>query len=330
MLPAPWGRSGPVSPGLRVGIDLGGTKCLGVALTGDEIVAEVRRPSQVGGALVDGLADVVAELERDAATAGVPHPRVATVGVGAPGLVDRSGVVRVAPNLPGAAGLPLQSELQSRLGVPVDVENDATSAAWGEHRLGAARGRDQVVMVTLGTGIGGGVIVGGRICRGANGFAAELGHAVVDPNGPPCSCGRRGCWETLASGSGLGRLAREAVQEGRGAGMLALAEDDPEAVRGEHVTRALAAGDADAAEVFRRFCWWVALGLANLADIFDPEAFVIGGGLIHVGETLLGPVRRVFGGMLLGGEERPTIEILPAALGEHAGAIGAAYLWEGG
>src|SRR5205823_7234153 len=168
---------------------------------------------------------------------------------GVPGLVDRDGVLRVAPNLRGAAGLAVRQEMQARVGVPVQADNDATCAAWGERALGAARGLDEVVLVTLGTGIGGGLISGGRIQRGANRFAGEIGHMVVDPSGPPCPCGRRGCWERYASGSGLGRLAREAAHAGLAPRVVDLAGGDPEAVRGEHVSAAMAEGDAAAGRI---------------------------------------------------------------------------------
>jgi glucokinase len=185
-----------------------------------------------------------------------------------------------------------------------------------------------MVLVTLGTGIGGGVVAGGVLVRGANGFAGEVGHIVVDPDGPPCPCGKRGCWERFASGSGLARLGRLAADADRAHRVLALAGGDAADVRGEHVTAAAAEGDADAAAVLADFGWWVALGLSNLAEIFDPEAFVLGGGLVEVGPLLLEPVRAAFAGMVTGGRHRPPIAIVPAALGERAGAIGAASLFD--
>ncbi|HYX44765.1 MAG TPA: ROK family protein [Acidimicrobiales bacterium] len=301
-----------------VGVDLGGTKCLGVALDGGQIVAETRVATREGAeALLDEIVDLVEELEG--------YGPIEAVGVGAPGLVDRDGVLRFAPNLSlGGAALDVRSPLEARLGVPVTVDNDATCAAWGEREVGAAQGLDDVILVTLGTGIGGGIVTDGTVERGANGFAGEIGHMVVDPDGPECPCGQRGCWERFASGSGLGRLAREAVLAGRAGGVVKLAGGDPDAVRGEHVTRAVAAGDAEAAELLGRFAWWVALGLANLANIFDPEAFVLGGGLVRAGEALLAPTRRTLRDLLP--EQRPDVAVLPATLGERAGAVGAACL----
>jgi glucokinase len=149
---------------------------------------------------------------------------------------------------------------------------------------------------------------------------------VVDPHGPPCRCGQRGCWERYASGSGLGRIAREAANAGQARRVVELAGGDPERVQGEHVTQAAAEGDEEAREVFRRFAWWLALGLANLANIYDPALYVLGGGLIEAGDVLMVPTRRAFTELVEAAEHRPEIPIVPAALGERAGAIGAAAL----
>lgn len=304
-----------------VGVDVGGTKCLGVAVAGGEVVAEEQVPTPTAGgeALLDTVAGLAAEL---AARAGAP---LSSVGVGVPGIVSRGGTLLFAPNLRAAGGLAVSAGLGDRLSVPVEADNDATCAAWGEHQMGAARGLTDVILVTLGTGIGGGIVAGGRLHRGAHGFAGEIGHIVVDPAGPPCGCGRRGCWERFASGSGLGILGRDAALAGRADRLADLAGGDPEAVRGEHVTAALAEGDAGAIAVVAEFARWVALGLANLANLFDPETFVIGGGLVAAGDALLDPVRAALAAELAG-QARPPVDVVPAALGPRAGAIGAACL----
>ncbi|MFN2506694.1 MAG: ROK family protein [Acidimicrobiales bacterium] len=304
-----------------VGVDMGGTKCLGIALVDGHTAAESRLPTPRGEkALLDTVSTLVESL---AAEVG---ERVTALGVGVPGLVDRDGVLRFAPNLPGVTGWPVRSDLEEAMGVPVRVDNDATCAAWGERQLGAAHGFDEVVLVTLGTGIGGGIVAGGRIHRGANGFAGEVGHMVVDPHGPPCPCGQRGCWERFASGSGLGRLAREAAEAGKADRVVALAGGDPESVRGEHVSAAIAEGDAEACRIMDSFAWWLALGLVNLTNIFDPQAFVIGGGLVAAGPALFDPAREAFADLIAGRDFRPPVPILPADLGPQAGAIGAAFL----
>lgn len=292
-----------------------------MALEDGRVVEERRVATPEGeGAVLDAVALAAAAVQGGGEVEGV--------GVGVPGLVDRSGVLRFAPNLPGVADLPVREELEARLGVAVRVDNDATCAAWGERQAGAARGYDDVILVTLGTGIGGGIVAGGTLLRGAHGFAGEVGHTVIDPAGPPCPCGQRGCWERFASGSGLGRLGQEAAAAGRAAGVLARAGGDPAMVQGEHVTGAAASGDAEAQAVLADFGWWVALGLANLANVFDPQAFVLGGGLVEAGELLLGPVRTAFASLLTAGQYRPAVDIVPASLGEHAGAIGAAHLFD--
>jgi glucokinase len=304
-----------------LGVDVGGTKTLGVLAERDgSIVAEHRRETPHRGPdVIETIVAVIEELRK-------AEP-VDVAGIGVPGLVDNEGVLRFAPNLPGVVELPVKQEVERRVpGLTVRVENDATCAVWGERMVGAAAGLDHVVMVTLGTGIGGGIIADGRMIRGAHGFAGEVGHMVVDPHGPPCRCGQRGCWERYASGSGLGRIARETANAGQADRIVELAGGDPENVKGEHVMMAVAEGDRQALEIFHRFAWWLGLGLANLANIHDPEAFVLGGGLIEAGDVLLAPTRDAFNDLIEGAEHRPPVAIVPAALGEHAGAIGAAAL----
>ncbi len=304
---------------VSVGVDIGGTKALAVALAGTRVVAEARVATPDGAtALLDAIAALALEVAGE-------RP-LAAVGAGMPGLVDRDGVLHFAPNLQGITGLAVRSELEHRLGVPVRVDNDATCAAWAERALGAATGLDDVILITLGTGIGGGIVTGGHLTRGANGFAGEVGHMVVDPDGPECPCGRRGCWERFASGSALARLGREAALGRRAAAVLDLAGGDPEAILGEHVTEAAAAGDAEACALVAELGRWVGLGLANLANILDPEAFVVGGGLVEMGDLLLDPVRVAFASLLEGRAWRPAIPVVAAALGSRAGAIGAGCL----
>ena len=304
-----------------LGVDIGGTKVLGVALDEDgTVVAEHRVPTPRGSeALVDDVLEVVAVL-RDACDGA------SAVGVGLPGLVDRSGVLRFAPNLPGVVELPVGRLVADAIGLPVIVDNDATCATWAEHRVGAARGAADVILVTLGTGIGGGIVLDGRLMRGAHGFAGEIGHMVVDADGIACVCGRRGCWERYASGSGLGRIAREAAEAGLGRRLVALAGGDPDLVRGEHVTAAALEGDAEALAVLDRFAGWFAVGLANLVHILDVGTCVVGGGLVEAGDVVLGPIRRAFVDRVVAPDHRPPVPIVPAELGERAGAIGAALL----
>jgi len=240
-------------------------------------------------------------------------------------MVDRRGRLCFAPNLPQAQGVDWTELVGDRLpGRHILIENDANFAVLAEHRLGAARGHDDVVMVTLGTGIGGGIVSAGRVQVGAAGFAGEIGHMVVDPAGPACPCGRRGCWERFASGAGLGVLAREAALAGRLGEVVGLAGGDPESVRGEDVSAAAAAGDPAAQRVIQEVGWWVGFGLANLACVLDPECFVLGGGVVRAGDLLVDAARATFAELVEGGDRRPPVVIVPAAFGERSGAVGAA------
>ncbi len=323
-------HGGPPAAGVTYGIDIGGTKVLGLALgAADEVVGEARVPtprgsrSIVGSHVAGAVALVVAQLDGTLDAPG--HAADAPVGVGAPGMVDRQGRLCFAPNLPQAHGVDWTKLIGDELpGRAVVIENDANLAVLAEHRLGAARGYDHVVMVTLGTGIGGGIVIDGRVQVGAAGFAGEIGHMVVDPAGPACPCGRRGCWERFASGAGLGVLAREAALAGRLDEVVRRAGGDPESVRGEDVSAAAADGDTGARAVIEEVGTWVGFGLANLACVLDPECFVLGGGVVEAGSLLIDAARASFTSLLEGGDRRPRAVIVPATFGERAGAVGGA------
>jgi glucokinase len=307
--------------GRTIGIDVGGTKCLGVALDGNgEVIAEDRRPTPRGAGSLPKLIDTLAEL----AEALGPFDEI---GVGVPGLVTHAGVLRAAPNLDGVADFDVAGLLGERLDHRVHVDNDATCAAVSEWLFGAGRGATDMVLVTLGTGIGGGLVAGGKLQRGKHGFAGEYGHIVVNPDGPPCPCGRRGCWERYASGSGLARLAREAAVGRRVNRVLDIAGGDPEAVRGEMVMQAAREGDVDALQVIDLFGRWVALGLVNLTNVLDPEMFVLGGGLAAGSDLYLGPIKFWFHELIYQPELRPMPEVAFAHWNERAGAVGAALLY---
>lgn len=302
-----------------IGVDLGATnvRVAVVDRTGG-IRAELRDHTGEDGSEVVPTTTALVRKLRD------EFPGVSAIGVGAAGLVDRDGDVQYAPNIPAFRRTPLREALQRAIGLPVVVDNDANAAAWGEIVHGAAHGALYALMVTLGSGIGGGIIARGRIIRGAHGFAAEIGHFQIDPDGPMCACGERGHWEAFASGHALGRMGRAWAAAGRAPGVVARAGGDPDAVTGVHVGDSAQAGEPDGRALLDEYAELVAVGLAGLANILDPERIVISGGLVELGDTLLRPVREAFERRIEGAEYRPRIDIVPAALGEHAGVIGAA------
>jgi len=281
---------------MRIGIDVGGTKCLGVALDEQGVVDhQVRLPTPHANELVDTLVEIVAQLGE-----------CSSLGIGVPGLISPDGVIRASPNLVGANELPLRALMEERLAREVFIENDATCAALGEWQVGAAKGATDAWVITLGTGIGGGFVSGSVLQRGAHGFAGEVGHMVVDPDGPLCPCGRNGCWERYASGNGLSFLA--------------------DGEKGEDVLSRAKAGATDALNVVDRFSRWVALGLVNLTNMTDPEVIVIGGGVIVSAKVVMPRVQHWFEQLLYSPQHRVHPRLIAAQLGEQAGAIGAAML----
>lgn len=311
--------------GRAIGVDIGGTKVLAVRLSpAGEVEAwgKLRTPFGAGDVL-----DTVLVGAAQVADGSGEISRALPLGVGFPGMLDRSGTAHFCPHLHSVDGMDLRRLLAERRepGATTVVFNDATAACWAEHSIGAAQGSDDVLMVTLGTGIGGGMVAGGALLDGAHGFAGEIGHMVIDPHGPPCPCGKRGCWERFASGDGLGRLAREAALAGKLDCAVKAAGGDPEAVRGEHVTAAALDRHPEALVVMKEFAWWLALGLANLCNVLDPSVIVLGGGLIEADYAVMEPLRDAFADLVEAPGAR-RIRVVPAQLGEKAGAVGAALL----
>jgi glucokinase len=308
---------------LTVGVDIGGTKvAAGVVDELGTIVATTHRdtPAADVSRIEDAIVATVQELTREY--------DVDAVGVGAAGFIDaQRSTVMFAPNL-AWRDEPLQASLERRLGLPVVVENDANAAAWAEARFGAGRGASHVVTLTLGTGIGGGIVVNGELLRGQFGAAAEVGHFTVVPDGRRCGCGLQGCWEQYASGRALEQEAHDiarVVPEMAGE-LLRLAGGRPEDITGEMVTHAAAAGDVAALRCFEVIGTWLGRGLAGLAAILDPGRFVIGGGVSAAGEVLRTPAQATFRKYLTGGGHRPVAELRIAELGPEAGLVGAADL----
>lgn len=309
-----------------IGVDLGGTH-IRVAVVDDEgtIRHEHRgaSPSASLDELVTAVGAATADLVTDARADGIA---VHAIGAGVAALVDDDGVARYAPNVPALVNAPLRDDIARVTGLATIIDNDANVAAWGELVHGAMRGMRNALLLTLGTGIGGGIVLDGRVYRGAHGFAAEVGHWQFDPHGRTCACGEPGHWEAWASGTALGMLAQEVVARGDAPSVLAAAGGSVDAVTGEHVGQAALAGAADALAVLDAFADVVATGFAGLANILDPEAIVISGGLVNLGEVLVSRIRERFPHHLEGRAFRPEIPILAAELGDQAGVIGAAVL----
>lgn len=306
-----------------IGVDIGGTKIAAAIVSPDgelgEVVTEPTPGTDVAATerAIAGLVEQLAD-GRD----------VGSVGIGAAGWIsaDRSRVL-FSPHL-AWRDEPLREVLEGRLGRAVVIENDANAAAWAEYRFGAARGHQTVLCVTLGTGIGGGIVLGGELFRGAFGLAGEWGHTRVVPDGRRCACGNRGCWEQYASGRALARDARELADSSPvlAEGLLATVGGDATAFTGIDVSRAAADGDPAAIEIVTEAGRWLGQGIADICAILDPSIVVVGGGVAQVGDAILGPARARFAQVLTGRGHRTHAVIAGAALGPEAGIIGAADL----
>ncbi|MEM9561428.1 MAG: ROK family protein [Actinomycetota bacterium] len=303
-----------------IGVDVGGTKILGLVTDGISANAVDRELQATPKHDPDELAPAIVGVVE---TLLARNDDVVGIGVGVPGLVDHAGVLHYGPNVQGVLGLDIAGRLNQTFSLPAVAENDGYLTALTEHRLGAARGHDHAIVVTQGTGIGGGLIVGGQVLRGANGFAGEPGHMLVNRFGHRCACGNTGCWESVSSGAGLANLARDVVEEGQGSAILAAAGGDPAAIRGEHVSAAYDAGDPGAAETMQRFSFWVAQGIGSLIALLDPSIVVLGGGLSTISGGFLDEVASQVGECVVGGPYRPVVPIVSADFGAEAGAVGA-------
>ena len=302
-----------------IGIDIGGTRARGVLMADDGsiLAREVRdTPAENVEATMETIYSMAKALQGEG--------EAAAVGIGAAGIVDfRAGAMRFAPNLAWKE-VPIRDLVRERTGLPVLVDNDANVAAWGEYRFGSGRGYRHLLAVTVGTGIGGGIVDGGRLYRGAHGFAAEIGHIIVQPGGPLCGCGNRGCWEQVASGRALARMGQDVADFDPGSRIASLAGQGR--VTGLVVAAAARERDPRAVEIFAEVGRRLGEGIAGLVNVLDPEAVVVGGGVAEEGDVLLEPARKAYGDAVEAPDHRPEVPILAASLGTEAGAIGAAAL----
>jgi len=310
---------------LTLGVDLGGSKILtavvnarGVMLSSDENIT----PATEGHETV--IQSIVDSAHRVLKQASVAISEVCAIGIGAPGISNpETGILFTSPNLPGWRDIPLRDIMQERLGKKTFLTNDANAAALGEFYFGAARGVRNFIYVTLSTGIGGGIVIDGKIYSGAIGAAGEVGHMTIDDKGPICNCGNRGCWEMLASGTALAREARHRIKEGVKTSILEYAGGDVEKVTAKVVHNAAEQGDGFAEELITQTGYYVGVGLVNLINTFNPELIIIGGGLSNIGDMLLKPAFKV-------AEERSYKEAFQAVrfaspkLGRSSGVLGAA------
>lgn len=308
---------------LACGIDVGGTKISGGVVDEHGSVLEELRvvsPATDVEAIEDAITSLVTQLRA--------RHDIAAVGVGAAGYVDKArAIVMFAPNI-AWRDVNLKAELEERIQLPVVVENDANAAAWGEFTFGAGHDIDDLLMVAVGTGVGGGVVLDGELYRGAFGVGAEIGHMRVVPDGILCGCGNRGCLEQYGSGTALVREVRAAARAGSllAADLLERAGGDPDQITGPLVTEAARDGDPFAVEQLAVLGRWLGEGIASLTAVLDPAVVVLGGGVSEAGDLLLAPVRAAFASQLTGRGHRPVLDIRRARLGNRAGLIGAADL----
>jgi glucokinase len=307
-----------------IGIDVGGTKVLGGVVTDNgEILATARRdtPREGGRALTEAIANVATELAQQ-------HP-VESIGISAAGFISSDRQTMLAtPNISNWNGINLVHELTEILHKKIVLENDANAAAWGEFKFGAGRGRNDLMMLTLGTGVGGGLILDGSVFRGAFGIGAELGHMRLIPDGQLCGCGIRGCLEQYASGSALMRHAREAIDASPllARNLLERGDGSIEGLKGQHITDAARDGDPVAIAAFNTMANYLGAGIASLCAVIDPSCIVLGGGVIDAGELFLAPTREAALRLIPFSGKHPYPEIVSAELGNHAGLVGVADL----
>ena len=311
-----------------IAVDLGGTQLRAALCTPDgtihQRVSKKTRARRGPEAVLERIGQTIEQIWPQLEQGRAP---VRAIGISAPGPLDPfKGVVLSSPNLPGWDNLPLRDIVSGRFEVPVCVGNDANLAALGEHRFGAGRGYDDMIYMTISTGIGGGIIAGGRLFLGHKGLAGEIGHTVLQPNGPQCGCGNRGCLEALASGTAIGHQAQTLAASGRAPAILAAAQGDATQVSAQSVGLAAAQGDKVALRLLRQAGRHIGIAIANLMHLFNPQCFVLGGGVTQAGELLFKPIRRTAQRNVQVPQYAEGVEIVPAALGDDVGLLGALAL----
>jgi len=310
-----------------VGIDIGGTKlAVVVADKHGNILTKVRKPTEAHRGRAQAIDAILAMVAEGVASAGLKWEQISGIGVSCGGPLDtKTGIVYSPPNLPGWDAVPLKRLIEDAFGIPTVIENDANAGALAEWRFGGGRGYDHVVYMTMSTGIGGGIVVGGQVYHGANDSAGEVGHQILLPDGPPCGCGKRGCLEALCSGPAIARRAQAAVKAHSNTRILALAGGQIDAVKSEHVVDAARDGDELAMRLVGETAYYMGWGIANLVNILNPDIVLIGTIAIAAGDLLLNPIRETVRQMAM---QRPAevVKIMPAQLGERIGDLAAIAL----
>ncbi len=308
------------------GVDLGATKILSLVITADgSVLAKDTRPSLGDEGREAVIGRMVASLRESLGKANLRQEQLAAIGVSGPGPVDYvRGIITDPPNLPGWHSVPLASLLQQEFRVPCTLENDANAAALAEHRWGAGRGSRHMLFLTVSSGIGGGIIIDGSLYRGTSGAAGEMGHMIINEDGPPCTCGRRGCLETYSSGLAIARQGRELAAKEPDSRLARLAAEDPP-LTAEAIHRAADEGDEAARELIARAGHHLGVGIASLINIFNPQVIVLGGSLVKMGDLYLAPMRQTAESQCFT-QSCDDVCIVEGGLGDEAPALGAATI----
>jgi len=308
-----------------LGVDLGGTNVKTALVSRDrEVLGKDTRPTQAEGGPEAVMAVMVEGIDAVLDAAGLSRSNVLAAGFGAPGPMNwQTGVIFSPPNLPGWRNVPLAEEMRKRLGFPCFVDNDANVACYGEYWLGAGQGVESMCLLTLGTGVGGGIVVLGQLLRGIDGTAAEIGHLKVQRDGRLCGCGGKGCLEAYGSVTGMVRTAVEGIEAGKQTILTNMCGNDLDKLTGEMVSEAIGQGDEFAKWVMHETGVWLGLGIASLINLLNPEKVVLCGGMTAAGEVLFDPIRKTAKEQTF---EVPgnRAQIVPAGLGDDSGVIGAA------
>lgn len=319
-------RRRKLSTKLNIGVDLGGTDIkIAVVNSSGGIVYSDKVPTEAQMGYNHTINNIIKAIRNILQNNNLDISQIDSIGVGCPGQVDPcTGLVKFLPNIPGWINIELTNILEKELGIPAAIDNDVRTALLGEHKYGAGKGYDNIVCITVGTGIGSGIIINGKLVRGANASAGEIGHLILqDTGGKFCGCGGTGCFETLASGPAIVEMAEQYVLGGKSAKFKELAADG--AITPELVARAAELGDEVARSIFKKAGYWIGIALSSVANLLNPEIIIIGGGVAQAGDLLFDPIRKTV-------QERAMktatekLQIVPAKLGNNAGVIGASLL----